>query len=207
MNTLMRTWLGQIVAVLVLLAAGTASAAPGFLSGDLHRGKIVAEAGQRPGAATVSGEGRQGCGLVCLRSAADCVVAPNSPQAQTLFRGERSSRTPVKVFEEGLPPKGTNADLEAHVAANLKDSNFIATSIRPAIAKGFAGKNGYVYVIRTERGIDVNATLGAKSPFPEQFEVAIPGGVKSSEVMGAFPMKNGEIAGEFVRNPGYQPRK
>jgi hypothetical protein len=132
---------------------------------------------------------------------------PEGVQPQTVFRGERSSRTPVKVFEEGIPAKGTNADLEAHVAANLKDSNFVATSIRPAIAKGFAGKNGYVYVIRTKNGIDVNATLGAKSPFPEQFEVAIPGGVANSEVMGAFPMKNGEIAGPFVPNPNYKPPK
>jgi hypothetical protein len=132
---------------------------------------------------------------------------PEGAQPQTVFRGERSSRTPVKVFEEGIPAKGTNADLEAHVAANLKDSNFVATSIRPAIAKAFAGKNGYVYVIRTNNGIDVNATLGTKSPFPEQFEVAIPGGVANSEAMGAFPMKNGEIAGPFVPNPNYNPPK
>jgi hypothetical protein len=45
------------------------------------------------------------------------------------------------------------------------------------------------------------------TPFPEQFEVAIPGGVANSEVMGAFPMKNGEIAGPFVPNPNYKPPK
>lgn len=156
------------------------------------------------------GAGQLMAGAAILAPKTTIPVAPsNAPtegaQPRTVFRGERSSRTPVKVFEEGIPPKGTNADLEAHVAANLKDSNFVATSIRPAIAKGFAGKNGYVHVIRTQNGIHVNATLGAKSPFPEQFEVAIPGGVSNSEVMGAFPMKNGEIAGEFIRNPNYKP--
>jgi hypothetical protein len=129
--------------------------------------------------------------------------APAPPQPRTVFRGERSSRTPEKVFEEGMPPKGGNTDLLRHLSGNQPDTNFLATSIRPEIAKGFAGKNGWLYVIRTEKGIDVNFKLGTKSPFPEQFEVAVPGGVKSCEVMGAFPMKSGEIAGPFIKNPNF----
>ena len=107
------------------------------------------------------------------------------------------------MFEQGLQPKGTNTDLLRHATGNQPDTNFIATSIRPRIAKGFAGKNGYVYVIRTKNGVDVNVILGSKSPFPEQFEVAIPGGVSNSEIMGAFKMHNGEIVGDFIPNPSY----
>ena len=125
------------------------------------------------------------------------------PQPRTLFRGERSSRTSAKVFEEGLPPKGGNTDLHRHVSGTRPDTNFVATSIRPGIAKGFAGKNGWLYVNRSANGVDVNAVLGPKAPFPEQFEFAVPGGLRPGEVMGAFRMKNGKIAGPFVRNPNF----
>lgn len=129
--------------------------------------------------------------------------APNSGQARTVFRGERPSRSPDVVFEQGLQPKGTNTDLLRHVTGNQPDTNFIATSLRPRIAKGFAGKNGYIYVIRTKNGVNVNDTLGSKSPFPEQFEVAIPGGVSKGEIIGAFKMNNGDIVGDFIPNPSY----
>jgi len=68
--------------------------------------------------------------------------SPRGAQLERWFRGERSSRIPAKVFWEGLPPKGKNMDLEAHIAANLKDSGFVATSSRSSYCKGICRQNG-----------------------------------------------------------------
>jgi hypothetical protein len=110
---------------------------------------------------------------------------------------------PEQVFGEGLLPKGENADLMEHVSGNTVGSNFIATSRSASIAEQFAGKNGYVYVIYSKRGVDVNNALGEASPFPEQEEVAIPNGVSSSEIIGAFAKSGGTVKGEFIPNPAY----
>lgn len=46
--------------------------------------------------------------------------------------------------------------------------------------------------------------LGNKSPFPEQLEHSIKGGVKGDEVIGAYKIKNGKMTGEFIPNPNYK---
>jgi RHS repeat-associated protein len=122
-----------------------------------------------------------------------------------LYRGERSSATPDKVFADGIAPKGTNTDLLAHCSSNTAGSHFVSTSSSKDIAEGFAGKNGYVYVIDTDRGIDANKALGDKSPFPEQLEHSVPGGVKPEEIKGAYKMKGGKMTDEFIPNPNYKP--
>ncbi|MBX9652923.1 enterotoxin A family protein [bacterium] len=145
--------------------------------------------------------------LIVLRH--EISSAPFDPpvkRTRTVFRGERASKSALVIFDNGLIAKGTNADLKAHLSRNLPDSYFIATSIRPAIAKGFAGRNGWLYVIRADNGIDVNAVLGPESPFPEQFEISIPGNIPASSIIGAFPMKNGKLNGAFIRNPKYEER-
>ena len=108
-----------------------------------------------------------------------------------LFRGERSSMSPDKAFTEGFKPKGTHNDLLLHTTSNTTPGNFVSSSSKFDIAEGFAGKNGYLYEVDTPNGIDVNKALGSKSPFPEQFEHAIRGGVKGSEIKGAHIMKKG----------------
>ena len=90
-----------------------------------------------------------------------------------------------------------------HVTSNSTAGDFVSTSSSQEIAEGFAGKNGFVYEIQTSRGIDVNQTLGAQSPFPEQLEHAIPGGILPSEIVGAYPMKGGVPTGEFIPNPNF----
>jgi hypothetical protein len=47
----------------------------------------------------------------------------------------------------------------------------------------------------------VNAALGAKSPFPEQLEIAIPNGVPAQNVKGAFTLSGGKLTGEYIPNP------
>ena len=112
--------------------------------------------------------------------------------------------TPDQVFANGISPKGDNLDLAWHVSGNRADSGFIATSPDFDIAHSFAGRNGYVYEIVPEGGIDVNATLGKASPFPEQLEVAIPGGVSPANVKGVYPVSRGTVTGEYIPNPSFK---
>lgn len=69
-----------------------------------------------------------------------------------------------------------------------------------AAAGGAAG--GCIYVINASYGVDVNNALGAKSPYPEQQEVAFPGGILGPYVKGVFP-KRGGIVQPFEPNPLY----
>src|SRR5271170_2159364 len=64
MKTLTTTWLAQIVAVAVLMAAGSASASSGLLSGNTPLGKNTLEGGYYQVSASVSAETHQGCGEV-----------------------------------------------------------------------------------------------------------------------------------------------
>ncbi|MFC5743574.1 putative Ig domain-containing protein [Dyella tabacisoli] len=122
---------------------------------------------------------------------------------ETVFRGERSSVTPDDVFANGISSKGSNLDLLAHTSANQGDSGFVATSPQFNIAQEFAGRNGYIYDIFPKGGVDVNATLGASSPFPEQFEIAMPGGISPGNIRGAYPLRQGQLTGEYIENPSF----
>ena len=113
---------------------------------------------------------------------------------------------PAIVFRQGFHPKGTNTDLLDHASRNGANSIYVATSRSMRIAFEFAGKNGFVYKILSDRGIDVNLALGAASPFPEQLEVAIPGGIFPNEIVGAYPKRGGLYTGEFIRNPFFTGR-
>lgn len=50
---------------------------------------------------------------------------------------------------------------------------------------------------------DVNSVLGSRSPFPEQMECIIPGGINSSQIKGAWVIKKGVPTGEFIPNPKF----
>jgi len=117
-----------------------------------------------------------------------------------LFRGERSSVTPDNVFKNGFSPVGTHNNLLDHVSSNSTRGNFVSTSESFKVASSFAGKNGYIYVIDTERGINVNNVLKNSSPFPEQLEHSIPGKVKPNEIVGVYPKKGGLVTGDFIPN-------
>lgn len=89
------------------------------------------------------------------------------------------------------------------MTSNTTPGNYVSTSESIDIADGFAGRNGYVYEIETGNYIDVNQTLGIQSPYPEQLEFAIPGGISPEEVVGAYVKKAGELTDEFIANPNY----
>ena len=138
----------------------------------------------------------------------NCWIDPFGLSSNTLlFRGERSSMTPERAFTEGFKPKGTHNDLLLHTTSNTTPGNFVSSSSKRGIAQDFAGRNGYLYEIDTPNGIDVNKALGSRSPFPEQFEHAIQGGVKGSEIKGSQKLSKGKLVGDYINNPNYKKPK
>ena len=131
-------------------------------------------------------------------------AAPKPPSnPRVTYRGDLFERSPDKVFKEGFSPKGENTDLLAH-AYDSSGSFYVATSRSREVAEGFAERpNGWVYEISSRRGIDVNKTLGSKSPYPWEMEVAFFGGISPGEIVGAFPTKCGKISGDFIPNPNF----
>lgn len=72
------------------------------------------------------------------------------------------------------------------------------------IAKGFAKKNGYIYVIDTDNGIDVNKVFGENANYYEQFEYSIIGRVNGEQIVGAYKVKKYKIVGDMIKNPNYK---
>jgi hypothetical protein len=129
-------------------------------------------------------------------------VSGTCPNNQITYRGD--SREPEVIFNEGFQPKGTNTDLENYAATN-EPSIYVSTSIDPDVASDFATmygtRKGNIYSVRSSNGIDVNKTLGSKSPFPEEKEIAIPGGIESKNILGATPVNpDGSYVGYTVLN-------
>ncbi|MEM8948498.1 MAG: enterotoxin A family protein [Pseudomonadota bacterium] len=126
---------------------------------------------------------------------------------ETVFRGD--TRSPDEIFGPGFEPRGTATDLHDY-AENNTPSNFVSTSVAREEAETFAtqfgSSDGYVYAIDTNRtgGIDVNATLGADSPYPHEREIAIPGGIPGDAIRGATPISRGGVYGDSsILNPDY----
>ena len=129
--------------------------------------------------------------------------AESGSNTKTLFRGDRASVVPDDVFKNGFKPKGTHNDALLHTKSNTTAGNFVSTSGDIVIATEFAGKNGYVYVIRTNNYVDINSIYGAGAYFPEQMEFSIPGGIKPYEIVGAYKKQGGKIIGDFIPNPNF----
>jgi len=111
--------------------------------------------------------------------------------SKTVYREDRASVVPEDVFQNDFSPKGTHNDALLHTKSNAIAGNFVSTSGNMSIATDFCGKNGYVYVIQTDNYVDINATYGAGAYFPEQMEFSIPGGIKQSEIVGAYKKQGG----------------
>ena len=83
------------------------------------------------------------------------------------------------IFKEGFQPQGTNLDLFNHAAIN-RDSAYFSTSKSPNVARTAPGveEGGFVYTARGQpNGVDVNSTLGSRSPHHTELEIAVPGGI------------------------------
>ncbi len=136
-------------------------------------------------------------------SASDSLAVVAKPTY--VFRGD--GRSPAKVFDEGFKANGTNTDVLSHATTN-SNSGLISTSSTPNVAREFADIQigGYVYTVRKPpQALDVNATLGTKSPYPQEFEIAIPSAIRPQDILGARQVgADGKFVGSFIKNPGFQ---
>jgi hypothetical protein len=140
----------------------------------------------------------------------DYAASQGLDSSKVVFRGD--GRPPTTIFAEGFQPKGTATDLLDYAAKN-SPSNFVGTSKFESTGKQFAKEAaqdegaGYMYVVAPNAdGIDVNQTLGAASPYPHENEIAFPGGLPSSEILGAQQIgTDGSTIGPFISNPGFSP--
>jgi RHS repeat-associated protein len=134
---------------------------------------------------------------------------PATPAPETknqyLYRGD--SRESWEIFEAGFEPLGDSTDLYLHALDNRSPpSFFVSTSIseKAAIkfATGYGFDDGYVYVLKNVRGLDVNKELGMMSPHRRETEIAIPGGVNNQDIVGVTPVHaDGSYKGYSVPNP------
>ncbi|GAA4509200.1 hypothetical protein GCM10023191_070070 [Actinoallomurus oryzae] len=130
-----------------------------------------------------------------------------------------SQKTPEMVFraDGGLFPRGHRlGHLIDHVYNNPEDTGYVSTSrsrryLRdsaqndPVSASLLFDHYRYRYDVVLPGGIDVNATLDIASPFPDQEEVAFPGGIHVRFIRGVQPLRDGSPDGEYVHNPYFNP--
>ncbi|MDR8364395.1 RHS repeat-associated core domain-containing protein [Pseudomonas sp. JL3] len=122
-----------------------------------------------------------------------------------LYRGD--SRESWEIFEAGFEPLGDSTDLYLHALDNRSPpSLFVSTttSEKEAIkfATGYGYDDGFVYVIRNIRGIDVNKKLGMMSPHRGEVEIAFPGGIDTRDIIGVTPVNaDGSYVGYSTPNP------
>jgi RHS repeat-associated protein len=122
-----------------------------------------------------------------------------------LYRGD--SRESWEIFEAGFEPLGDSMDLYLHARDNRSPPSFFvstSTSEKEAIkfATGYGYEDGFVYVIKNIRGIDVNKRLGMISPHRREVEIALPGGVDSRDILGVTPVNaDGSYKGYSTPNP------
>ena len=123
----------------------------------------------------------------------------HAPSGTPTFRGD--SRSPSQIFDEGFDAVGDDLDLLRH-AEGYPNSGYVSTSQSSAVAGGFPdGIPTNVYEVRAPGGIDVNDVLGPNSPYPWELEIAYPGSIASSCVVGCT-LPNGQ----WVPNPNVAPR-
>ena len=126
-----------------------------------------------------------------------------------LFRGD--ARAPSEIFADGFKPWGDSKDIIAHaIHAREPPSYFVSTSSDIAVAsKPHFSQGKYVYHIdKRVQGIDVNKyhNLSGKTNFHEaEFEIAVPGAVRPSDIIGVQPVLPGNRLGPMVPNPNYVP--
>jgi hypothetical protein len=128
-----------------------------------------------------------------------------------------SEKTREEVFRDGLRPKGnTLGHLLEHVYKNPSDTGYVSTSRNihylrdsalndPGSAQALFRRYQWRYDVILPGGIDVDATLDIASPFPDQLEIAFPGGIDVRFIRGVQPLVNGSAVGEYVRNPSFVP--
>ncbi|WP_406500595.1 hypothetical protein OG936_24930 [Streptomyces sp. NBC_00846] len=156
-----------------------------------------------------------GCPVVAdhLFAAADPVdirrITPHPSwrdNCRQLYRAD--GRGPQTIFDEGFHSRDIvygQYDLEKYVLVN-QPSPFVSTTYDHDLYKRW--KSEFNYYIDAPGGIDVNKTIGDTHKYADQVEVAFPGGVGRTFIVGACPIDQAtktEIMNKCVDNPHYKP--
>ena len=127
-------------------------------------------------------------------------------QSDYLYRGDL--RRPDEIFTTGFASLGKSNDLALHVLDNKNPpSNFVSASTDREIGIDFGTKfrtiKGYLYTLKRVDGHDINKELHQNDiPYSYEDEIAIPGRVKSEDILGATPLKkDGSFVGYSIPNP------
>ncbi|WP_409319433.1 RHS repeat-associated core domain-containing protein, partial [Pseudomonas sp. KCJK9016] len=122
-----------------------------------------------------------------------------------LYRGD--DREPWEIFEAGFEPWGDSEDLYLHALDNKNPPSWFVSTSRSEkeatkFATGHGFEEGYVYILKNIRGIDVNKELGAMSPHRREAEIAVPGGINNRDIVGVTPVtEDGLYKGYSIPNP------
>ena len=122
-----------------------------------------------------------------------------------LFRGDKI--LPSEAFENGFKSKGTSEDLYLHaVDSDDPPSNFISTSSLRSVgitfATSYGERKGYLYILKSIEGHDINLELGKQTPYPKEREFAIHNTINPEDILGATPVKaDGSYVGYSIPNP------
>ncbi|MCZ1008338.1 hypothetical protein O1L68_18055 [Streptomyces lydicus] len=114
-----------------------------------------------------------------------------------------SSWSARRVFEDGLRPGGDEWIHPIDHVYGDDRSTSAWVSATANLSTGPSRDSGWRFGIEAPGGIDVNATLGLASPFPDQWEVLFPGGVHRRFIQGAQRLENGVPVGDYLPNPHF----
>ena len=118
------------------------------------------------------------------------------------YRGD--SRSPDEIFSNGFQYR-QNGTLSYNSLLDYASTNnaspYVSTSRDSTVAADFADPGGWVYEINTprDRAIDVNHVLGEASPFSQEDEIAVAGGINAEDILRATNVNTGEVR----ENPYY----
>lgn len=121
-----------------------------------------------------------------------------------VWRMQQSSLGYQDFFDNGITPGGNHDNILRHTESNTTPGNFISTSTDKTFATNWGAKNGWVFEIRSTKGIDVNKTLGDDALHPAQFEVSVPDGVLAKDIKGVWEKKDYQLI-KWIANPNYVP--
>ncbi|MFI9625591.1 ADP-ribosyltransferase [Streptomyces sp. NPDC052042] len=123
-----------------------------------------------------------------------------------LYRAD--GRGPQTIFEEGFQARDITYgqyDLQEYVLVN-QPSPYVSTTYDHDLYKRW--KAAFNYYVDAPGGVDVNKTIGDTHKYADQVEVAFPGGVDRTFIVGACPIDQAtktEIMSGCVDNPHYRP--
>ncbi|MFL1524379.1 RHS repeat-associated core domain-containing protein [Pseudomonas sp. O230] len=127
-------------------------------------------------------------------------------EGEYLYRGDL--RRPDDIFQTGFVSLGDSTDLLLHAWDNKNPpSNFVSTSTDREVGIDFGTRfrtmKGYLYTLKKIPGHDINKELHPNDiPYSYENEIAIPGRIKSEDILGATPLKkDGSYVGHSIPNP------